>query len=341
MFTPTSTYKYETLSWLTGSFFYSTESKTTATTTTTAPESQTTTHNNEHNNASKNLGQKTPGNSEVPTTTTNAVTTSSHTESASSTTDNTLPQYITANIDAIIPDTSKVTHIRFNSISYSALVDNALMAAQLVQELPTLFSNALSITPDDVIVLSITQSIENAQDDDAKRRKRAESDNSGIVVAVAVPQTEISELQSVISNSSSELYSEKNGQLPAFIDRGYNITNLAAAVNGGSGSTVADPNSETSSQNNSSSSGSDSNGGLSKGAIIGICVGIGACVYAAATVVGVKVYRSRKQKREQEAIEQHMVFADSISSPIMQGNSLGWVPAPYQQHQIPRSPLQY
>jgi hypothetical protein len=47
------------------------------------------------------------------------------------------------------------------------------------------------------------------------------------------------------------------------------------------------------------------------------------------------VYRRRKQKREQQAMEQHVIFSDSISSPIMQGNSLGWVPAPYQHHHLP------
>lgn len=56
--------------------------------------------------------------------------------------------------------------------------------------------------------------------------------------------------------------------------------------------------------------------------------------------MGVKYYRKHKNKREQEALEQHIVFAESISAPIMQGNSLGWVPAPYQQQQIPRN-LQY
>lgn len=95
-----------------------------------------------------------------------------------------------------------------------------------------------------------------------------------------------------------------------------------------------DPNNADNPSSDNSSSG-NTKSGLSNGAIIGICVGVGVCVYAAATVVGVRAYRARKQKREQQTMEQHMIFADSISSPIMQGNSLGWVPAPYQQHHSP------
>lgn len=61
-----------------------------------------------------------------------------------------------------------------------------------------------------------------------------------------------------------------------------------------------------------------------------MCVGLGISVYVAATIAGIKYYRQRKSKKEKIMKEQHMIFADSISSPIMQGNSLGWVPAPYQ-----------
>jgi hypothetical protein len=51
--------------------------------------------------------------------------------------------------------------------------------------------------------------------------------------------------------------------------------------------------------------------------LVGICVGVGVAVYAAATIVGVKVYKKRKQHHRDE-------IAGSISSPVMQSNSLGW-----------------
>lgn len=115
-----------------------------------------------------------------------------------------------------------------------------------------------------------------------------------------------------------------------------NLLTIDNTANGGA--TVSDPNGNTSNGSNSSqSNGNGGGGGLPKAGIIGICVGVGVAVYAAATIVGVKFYRKRRAKKDIEIREQHMVFAQSISSPIMQGNSLGWVPAPYQHHQTPQN----
>jgi beta-lactamase regulating signal transducer with metallopeptidase domain len=101
------------------------------------------------------------------------------------------------------------------------------------------------------------------------------------------------------------------------------IYSILAAVSSSSSSssTVNDPNSDNSSSNTSNS---NSGGGLSKGALIGICVSVGAVVYAAATVVAIQVYRRRRTAKEEKAIAEHQLFAQSISEPIMQENSLGW-----------------
>lgn len=93
-----------------------------------------------------------------------------------------------------------------------------------------------------------------------------------------------------------------------------------AASTSSSGSTVNDPNSDSSNQSSNAQSG----GGLSKGALIGICVSVGAVVYAAATVVAIQMYRKRRAAKEEKAIAEHQLFAQSISEPIMQENSLGW-----------------
>lgn len=207
------------------------------------------------------------------------------------------------------------------------------MTASLVQELPVLISKSLNIDIDSVIVVSITGAT------NTNLKKRAASGSNGVVVAVAIPDENVSELENIIKSPNSTLYSPSNGQLPTFIDRNYPVTNGKSAVNtSNGGATVTDPNGNTSGGSGSNQSGgSSSGGGLPKAGIIGICVGVGVAVYAAATIVGVKVYRKRRAKKDEEIREQHMVFAQSISSPIMQGNSLGWVPAPYQQHQTPRN----
>jgi hypothetical protein len=103
--------------------------------------------------------------------------------------------------------------------------------------------------------------------------------------------------------------------------------------------TVADPNQPISSESSSTDSKTGS-GGLPKGGIIGICVGVGISVYAAATIIGISYYRKRKSRKDEIIKEQHMMFAESISLPIMQGNSLGWVPAPYR-YEPPSNNLQY
>lgn len=94
---------------------------------------------------------------------------------------------------------------------------------------------------------------------------------------------------------------------------------------------VNDPNAPTSTNDNEQSENTSSNHrGLSKGAIIGICVGVGVTVYAAATVVAIRAYSRYKNKKQQEALTRHHIFTDSISSPVMQGNSLGFLPISHQ-----------
>lgn len=72
--------------------------------------------------------------------------------------------------------------------------------------------------------------------------------------------------------------------------------------------------------------------------MIGICVSVGVVVYAAATIAAIKVYRKRRNAKEEKAIAEHQVFAQSISEPVMMDNSLGWSNAGGYNHQ--RQPYQ-
>jgi hypothetical protein len=100
------------------------------------------------------------------------------------------------------------------------------------------------------------------------------------------------------------------------------VSNSAGIVN--------DPNNPSGDSNgsNNGQGNSSSSGGLSRGGIIGICVSVGVVVYGAATVLAVRVYRQRKSKKEAAAAMDHQEFTQSISSPIMHENSLG-----FSQHQ--------
>jgi hypothetical protein len=115
-------------------------------------------------------------------------------------------------------ETSDITQVKFNGISYNALIENAVMTAQLVQELPALFSKSLNISADDVIVVSITRSNQNIS-----KRKKRDVGGTGIVVTMAIPETQVAPLKSLIADTKSSLYSPDNGQLPKFIDSSYPV----------------------------------------------------------------------------------------------------------------------
>ncbi|KAI8645349.1 hypothetical protein BD408DRAFT_480621 [Parasitella parasitica] len=303
-------------------------------------ESSTTTSSTSESSTitSSTLESSSATSSKSESSTATSSTTATADDPFSSSTENNLPQYITPNLNAIIPDSSQVTFIKFNSISYAKLVSDALLTAQMVQEIPLMLGDALDTSADNVIVVSIQKSAAtvNKKRSDASNNDNNNNDNNGVMVSVAIPKTEVNELQALITNSSSPLYDSKNGQLPTYIDRSYPITAKAIINSGGGPGALADPNGDTDhAEQSSKGNANDSQGGLPKGGIIGICVGVSVCVYAAATVIGVHIYRKRRQKRAQQTLEQHRLFAKSISSPIMQGNSLGFMPGPYQHYRMP------
>lgn len=104
---------------------------------------------------------------------------------------------------------------------------------------------------------------------------------------------------------------------------------------------MVDPNASQSGSGSTSNNGNangSSSGGLSKASLIGICVSVGVVVYAAATIAAIKVYRKRRNAKEEKAIAEHQVFAQSISEPVMMDNSLGWSNVGGYNHQ--RQPYQ-
>lgn len=195
--------------------------------------------------------------------------------------------------------------MKFTQLSYPQMVQDAVLTAEFVQALPVYISNSLNVTADDVIVVTITSATSGS------KRKR-DTSSAGVVVSMAIPTGKVTELGSLVGNTQSSLYASTNGQLASLVDSSYFVSNNVA-------STASDT-----SQQSVNNDGSSSTGGLSKGALIGICVSVGVIVYAAATLVVFKVYQRRKRAKEEQAVTDHQLFAQSISEPIMQDNSLGW-----------------
>jgi hypothetical protein len=109
--------------------------------------------------------------------------------------------------------------MKFNQLSYNQMVQDAVLTAQFVQALPVMISNSLSITADDVIVVTITSAQSTS-----KRRKR-DASTSGVIVSMAVPGDNVNTLQNMVSQQNSSLYSSNNGQLALLIDPSYFVKN--------------------------------------------------------------------------------------------------------------------
>jgi hypothetical protein len=107
-----------------------------------------------------------------------------------------------------------------------------MLTATLVQDLPVIFGQALNISVDDVMIMSITSS-SNADTSDAtdnsslSKRTSASSSDTGVIVSMAVPQTYVSKLQTLIDTPNSPLYTSSDSQLPDMIDQSYPITSKA------------------------------------------------------------------------------------------------------------------
>lgn len=114
-------------------------------------------------------------------------------------------------------DSSQIAYMKFLNISYVSLIQDAILTAQFVQDLPIILCNSLNINVNSIIILSIA-------DSSSVLLFQKRSDQVGILVSMAVPMSEFNDLQALISNQSSPLYDPKNGQLPKFIDYTYPIS---------------------------------------------------------------------------------------------------------------------
>lgn len=168
------------------------------------------------------------------------------------------------------------------------MVQDDLLTARFVQSLPLLVSHSLNISPDNVIITTISYLLDQ---------------DSGLVVSLAIPNDQVSNLQNLISNQTSILYSGNNSQLANLIDPSYFV--------------VSNQSFGHSEQSTAGTDGSSS--GLSKSVLIAVCVSVGTFIYAIVAVVVYKVYK--KQKNIKQAANP-TVRVHCISEPIMQDNSL-------------------
>lgn len=253
----------------------------------------------------------------------------------------------------LVLGTSDVVHLKFNYLSYVRMVEDYMLTAQFVQALPPIFSKALNINVDDVIVVTITSA-----NPPGGGQKRDISTTSGVIVAIAVPNQQVSSLSQLVQNRSSLLYSASNGQIVSLIDNQYPVTGKLVYRRGGGhwcslswlgSQDVNDPNTSQQSSGSGntdgggeSSSGSSQSGtgGLSRNAIIGIAVAAGVVCYAAATVGAVTAYRRHRRRQQEQEEVQRRAAIQEISAPIILDHSFRGSlihRAHYQQENLPRT----
>jgi hypothetical protein len=184
------------------------------------------------------------------------------------------------------------------------MVADPVLTAEFVQALPLFVVSAINCSVDDIIVVSITST-------GTSLTKRDDS-NSGVIVTLSIPTTQIQDLQTQIRSPDSPLFSPSNGQLATLIDTTYPVQQNYA-VTSNTASPVTDPNQQFGTGQSTTAS-----PGLSKGAIVGIAVGGSTVLYAGLTVVVVRAYRRKKQRQLEENREQGRMIAQSISAPMMQ-----------------------
>jgi hypothetical protein len=204
--TPTSTYHYQTLSWLPPSFSIA-------------------------------LQSLLPSNVPSASIALSSDATATPTGNAQN-----IPAVIAPNVNAIIPGVCHFSshkcikpiltplsslggnipvNIKFNSISYVQMVADPVLTAQFVQAIPLLITSAVDLTPDQVIVISII----SANGVGSTRRKVRRSSVGGIVTTLSIPQDQVDALQQAIRDPTSNLYSPSNGQLAYLLDTKYPLTN--------------------------------------------------------------------------------------------------------------------
>ncbi|KAF9901119.1 hypothetical protein BX616_002373 [Lobosporangium transversale] len=261
-----------------------------------------------------------------------------------------LPEVVIPDLHPDIPPNSIKVQLRLEHVSYAQVINNGVLAAQLVSFIPAQLGEVLSVDPGLILVLAIRDGSIEGQGTLKKMRKRAlvttKNVEDAILVTVAIPRAQYWTLSELVKDKNSTLYTPDGDTFGQYLDPTFPLSSRPppkgnggdknggdSGGDGGNGNgknrgddedsgSSADPltGALPGSVVNDSSNGSDNKRPANKGPLIGSIVGLVALAYVAIAVVVVRKYRKKKQRQiEREALQR------SISSPIeMQGSSNGW-----------------
>ncbi|KAF8926337.1 hypothetical protein BGZ58_011276, partial [Dissophora ornata] len=237
-----------------------------------------------------------------------------------------LPAVVIPNLKPIIPANSLNVHLRLENVSYSQVIDNGILAAQLVSFIPSQLGILLKVESNSILVLAIRDA-SSTNGGSRRARKRAlvttNNGNDAILVTISIPTATYWTLSGMVQDQNSALYTPSGNSFGQFVDPTFPLSNSPPATSGSSnGSTTnpltgdafgtGDPNLVTA---------GTSTGAPSNSALIGSLVGVAAAAYIGITLLVVRRYRSRRQKEQDE----RDALQRSISAPIgVQGSVHGW-----------------
>lgn len=217
-------------------------------------------------------------------------------------------------------------------MSYYQVINNGVLAAQLVNFIPAQLSQVLDVDTDQVLVLAIRDaSVKGGSSASSgkTRRKRelvtSKNEQEAILVTVAIPKTHYQVLAAAVADTKSALYTPSADTFGQYLDESYPLSSQppAGTPSGGSKGTTGQPSPLTGDQygiGGPDPVSKDGSSGSSNGVLIGSLVGAATIAYVGIAMVVVRAVR-RKRVRKEEEEEQRKA---SISAPVSVQGSAGW-----------------
>ncbi|KAF9275909.1 hypothetical protein BGZ68_010381 [Mortierella alpina] len=240
-----------------------------------------------------------------------------------------LPDVVIPDLKPNIPPHSMNVQLRLERVSYAQVIDDGVLAAQLVSFIPAQLSYLLDAEQSKILVLAIRDGTSATTDNGHGNRKRdlVPSTNAydAILVTVAIPRDKYHVLDELVQNRGSMLYFPSATGFGQFVDSKYPLSahppskavpggdheddddNTADPLTGEAPGVIPNPTKNRS-------------GGVGNGPLIGSVVGLATAAYVGIAMLVVRRYR-RKKLREQQREALHQ----SISAPIhVSGSTQAW-----------------
>ncbi|KAG0198598.1 hypothetical protein BGX28_007969 [Mortierella sp. GBA30] len=248
-----------------------------------------------------------------------------------------LPDVVIPNLHPTIPDNSINVQLRLERVSYAQVIDNGILAAQLVSFLPAQLSHLLDVDPELILVLAIrdgsSNNNNNNNNNNGAKRKRdlmtSKNASDAILVTIAIPRDKYWTLDTLVQDRSSMLYFPSATGFGQFVDPQFPLSaNPPSKVRGG-GSGQGEDNEDDSSADPLTGGGSGiitnpnnktDKSGTNNGPVIGSVVGLATAAY-----VGIALLVMRRYRRKKIVEQEHEQLRQSISAPVhVSGSTQAW-----------------